>query len=196
MGLRLGIDLDGVVADFNAGWMRLYNERFETDLTPDMVQFWDGLHELTHFEDMRGFWRWARDHDGHSLFHHLDPYPDAIPTLERLRAKGHDIVIITAKPTWSIHDTFQWVGRHALPTREVHMSERKWEVPVDVYLDDSPYVVPDLVEKRPESVVCRFVRAWNEPVEGARDVTSWREFESTVDEVVRERGGDSRVPLG
>ena len=26
--LRLGIDLDGVIADFNTGWIRLYNQEF------------------------------------------------------------------------------------------------------------------------------------------------------------------------
>ena len=35
--LRLGIDLDGVVADFNGGWMRRYNVEHGTSLDPDHV---------------------------------------------------------------------------------------------------------------------------------------------------------------
>ena len=35
--MRLGIDLDGVVADFNAGWISRYNREFEANLTTDMV---------------------------------------------------------------------------------------------------------------------------------------------------------------
>ncbi len=32
--MRLGIDLDGVVADFNAGWMQMHADEFGTELVP------------------------------------------------------------------------------------------------------------------------------------------------------------------
>lgn len=189
MGLRLGIDLDGVVADFNAGWMRRYNDEHQAALTSDMVTGWDGLHELTHFEDMDAFWRWAENEDLASIFRHLDPYPTAIDTIRRLNKAGNDIVIITAKPEWAIHDTFEWLADHRIPTREVHVTHDKWSVACDVYLDDSPHVVPALVKHRGEqATICRFVRAWNTPVEGATDVTSWGDFEAVVNGLVNQSG--------
>lgn len=182
MGRRLGIDLDGVVADFNGGWMRRYNAEHQAELKSEMVTRWDGLHEFTHFADMREFWRWAEGADGPSIFRHLEPYPGAVDTIRRLNRAGHDIVIITAKPDWAVHDTFEWLADHRIPTREVHIAHDKWEVACDVYLDDSPFVVPDLVRHRGhEATVCRFVRAWNEPVEGAVDIRSWHDFESLVE---------------
>jgi 5'(3')-deoxyribonucleotidase len=54
--MRLGIDLDGVVADFNEGWMRRYNDDFGTDLVPGMVRTWDVFLELTHFNSSAAFW--------------------------------------------------------------------------------------------------------------------------------------------
>ena len=60
VGLRLGVDLDGVVCDFNAGWMRLHMEEFGSELQPEMVVTWDNLHELGGFADMESFWRWAQ----------------------------------------------------------------------------------------------------------------------------------------
>ena len=180
--MRLGIDLDGVVADFNTGWIRLetldHAQRF-AEIPFDAVAAWDGIPSLTHFRHMGEFWQWARDHDGHTLFRHLEPYPGAIDALQRL-ARRHDIVIVTTKPDWAIHDTFEWIAQHRIPTREVHISDRKWEVPCDGYLDDAPHVLNGLRRHRPEATVCRFVRPWNEPVPGIVDVHSWEDFEEAV----------------
>lgn len=181
--MRLGIDLDGVVADFNAGWIRLHRDEFGSDLRPEMVTTWDGLHELGGFADMDAFWRWARGNDERpSIFRHLDPYPDALDTLHALDRSGHQIVIVTTKPRWARVDTLRWLADHELPTSEVHMIEAKHRVTCDAYLDDSPHVIPALVRHRPDALVCRFVRPWNVAVAGAVDVTSWAEFHRLVTE--------------
>jgi 5'(3')-deoxyribonucleotidase len=179
--VRLGIDLDGVVADFNSGWVTRYNEDFGTDIPLDAMRAWNGIPSLTHFRDMGEFWRWARDHGGHSMFRHLETYPGAVETLSGLRRKGHDVVILTSKPNWAVHDTFAWIADHRIPTREVHILEEKWRVPCDLYLDDAPHVVWQLHRSRPEATVCRFVRPWNQPVVGTVDVHSWEEFAEVVE---------------
>ncbi len=183
MGLRLGIDLDGVVADFNRGWTQAYNAGFGATLSPEMVTTWDSPVELTHFADMPSFWNWARDHGGHSVFRHLEPYPTAVETLRGLNRAGHDIVIISAKPDWAVHDTLEWLADHRIPTREIHFTDAKHGIACDVYLDDAPDQVHRIAAARSAAaVVCRFVRPWNEPVDGAIDVHDWQEF----DQVVRE----------
>lgn len=181
--MRLGIDLDGVVADFNAGWIRLHRDEFGSDLHPDMVVTWDGLHTLGGFADMRAFWRWARGSaERPSIFRHLDPYPDALETIDRLERAGHDIVIVTTKPSWARSDTLRWLADHAIPTDEIHITDRKSNVACDVYLDDSPHVLPELAEHRADATICRFVRPWNSPIAGVHDITSWAEFHRIVTE--------------
>lgn len=184
--MRLGIDLDGVVADFNAGWMKLHGEEHGTDLTSDLVTSWNGLHEVGGFASMGEFWWWARG-GGHrpSIFRHLETYPGAVETLERLVRDGHEVVVLTSKPWWAIHDTYNWIADRALPTREVHMRDDKWAVDCDVYLDDSPIVLPPLVRHRPDAVVCRFVRPWNDPVAGSHDVAGWDDFAAIVDRLAQ-----------
>jgi 5'(3')-deoxyribonucleotidase len=174
--MRLGIDLDGVVADFNAGWMARYNDEFGTDLVPAAVRAWDGMRELTHFDDTEAFWDWARGHGGPSFFRHLETYEDALPALHQLAGSGHEIVILTTKPDWAVHDTFAWIADHRIPTREVHILYRKWLVACDVYLDDAPHQIRRIHQGRPDAVVCRFVRPWNSPEPGTHDVESWAEF--------------------
>ncbi len=185
--MRLGIDLDGVVADFNAGWMQLHAAEFGSELTADMVDSWDGLHRLGGFPDMGEFWRWARGGENRpSIFRHLEPYPTAIDSLRLLRKRGHRIVIVTTKPNWARVDTFRWLADHDLPTTEVHLADRKWEVSCDVYLDDAPHVLRELVEHRSDRSICRFVRQWNRPVDGTVDVTAWAQFVDHVDQLAHE----------
>jgi 5'(3')-deoxyribonucleotidase len=178
--MRLGIDLDGVVADFNTGWMSRYNTEFGTELSPSQVTTWNAMIPLTHFADVEAFWSWAASGDGPGLFRDLPVLPGASDALDRL-AVSHDIVIITTKPPWATADTFAWIADHAIPTREVHITDEKWRVDCDVYLDDGPHNLESLVRERPDRTVCRFVRPWNLPVAGAIDIPDWETFVALVD---------------
>jgi 5'(3')-deoxyribonucleotidase len=193
--VRLGIDLDGVVADFNKGWIDQYNAEFGTDIAHDATTTWSGMVGLTHFPDMHAFWEWARDFGNGSIFRHLDTYPAALPALERL-AQEHDLVIITTKPDWAVHDTFAWISDKKLPAREVHivrMDAPKWVIDCDVYLEDAPHHLAELCRQRPDALVVRYVRPWNHPVEGVQDVADWHEFEQLVGTHAQER---TSVPKG
>jgi 5'(3')-deoxyribonucleotidase len=180
MSLRLGIDLDGVVADFNGGWVSLYNEQFGTDISRNEITGWGAPPKLTHFRHMGEFWRWAMDINGRTLFRQLGVYPDAVEVLNSLSMWGHEVVILTSKPDWAVHDTYAWIAEHQLPTREVHILDEKWRVPCDVYLDDAPHQLRSLSRHRPDRIVGRMARAWNEPVEGTVAVDSWPAFEKLV----------------
>lgn len=195
--LRLGIDLDGVVADFNAGWIDRYNRDFDTALAPEQVQHWDGIVGLTHFADMDEFWAWARgdavelaEAGSPSIFRDLPAYPDAVPTLRELSV-DHDIVIVTSKYDWAIADTLQWLADHKVPTREIHVTWDKPAVECDVYLEDAPHNLEAYAQRRPLALTCRFVRPWNSAVPGTVDVHTWAEFAR----LVRDRAEDE-TPIG
>lgn len=179
--LRLGIDLDGVVADFNLGWMRRYNADHGMTLEPSLVTGWDGLHRHTGLDSMEAFWAWARG-DGRSVFRDLPLMPGAAEALGRL-ATQHRVVILTARFDWAIPDTLAWLGEHGIVAREVHFTDDKAAIPCDVYLDDAPYQLEAFVRAGRGATVCRAVRPWNVPVAGAVDVPDWPAFERLVAEV-------------
>lgn len=183
-GLRLGIDLDGVVADFNHGWTRRYNAEFGAQLAADMVRHWDGIPPLTHFEDMDQFWEWAQAASP-TFFRELPLFPGARETMHDLWER-HRIVIITSKHRWAITDTLAWFAEHELPADEIHFSWDKPRVPADVYLEDSPANLQLLAERRPDATVCRMVRPWNEPLPGVVDVGGWDEFRDVVRDLERD----------
>jgi 5'(3')-deoxyribonucleotidase len=178
--LRLGIDLDGVVADFNTGWMERYNRDFGATLHHSQVVSWDGMVGLTHFPSMDEFWEWAQT-GGSSIFRELPPFPGAVETMTELAA-DHRVVIISSKYDWAIPDTLAWMSEHRLPAREIHFVWDKTTVPCDIYLEDAPHNLEALVDAHPDALVCRMVRSWNEPVAGARDVADWEEFARAVAE--------------
>jgi 5'(3')-deoxyribonucleotidase len=190
--MRLGIDLDGVVANFTGGWMRFYNRQFGTDLVFEDSQKWEDVVDLTHFEDMGQFWEWTSDLDGRSLFWHLEPFPGAVEALQGLAADGHQLIILTQKPEFAIEDTHEWIAREGIPASEINIIDEKWEVDCHVYLDDGPHMLPRLVAKRPNRTVCRYVRPWNHPVAGAIDVRDFDEFRLVVDS--RTRTGCQSLP--
>ena len=68
------------------------------------------------------------------------------------------------------------LAEHRIPTREVHILFRKWRTPCDIYLDDAPHNIRSIHRERPEALMCRFVRPWNDPVAGTQDVRNWDEF--------------------
>jgi 5'(3')-deoxyribonucleotidase len=179
--LRLGIDLDGVVADFNAGWIERYNAQFGTTLLPEHVDIWDAPTLMTHFTDMGEFWSWARTAGGGaSIFRVLQPYHGAIEALERL-GRNHHVVIITTKPAFAIHDTYEWLAEHRVPTREVHIVDDKSTVECDVYLDDADHNLEALVAAHPAALVCRYVRPWSRAHPGVVDVADWSAFEAELE---------------
>ena len=189
-GIRVGIDMDGVLADFNTGWMSRYNAEFGTDLEASMVQEWNGLHTLTHFETMGQFWEWAQG-DGRSTFRDAPPLPGAIEGIKRIGAK-HRVCIVSSKFDWAIPDSLAWLADHDVPAREVHFLWDKTLAQCDVYLDDAPHQLEELTEGVPHAVVCRMVHPWNDPMEGVVDIHSWEEFEAVVDRVATEKRGASR----
>jgi uncharacterized HAD superfamily protein len=178
--MRLGIDMDGVIADFTTGWMAFYNRQYGTNLTVADSKMWNDVLELTHFKDVDEFWDWASDLGGHSIFWHLEPYPGAVEALRSLADAGHQIIILTTKPSFAVDDTFEWIERHRVPAAEIHILEDKWTVACAVYLDDNPGLLPRLVVERPASTVCRYVRPWNVPVPGAVDIADFGDFRHVV----------------
>jgi 5'(3')-deoxyribonucleotidase len=180
--VRIGIDLDGVVANFTLGWVTRYNAEHGTTLTEADVTAWGGMLVLTHFADMEQFWHWVANGEGPSLFRSLPAYPGAVEAMQRL-ARNHEIVILTTKPAFAVTDTEEWLAENHVPHHELHITEEKWRIPCDVYLDDSPEQIEQLTLNRPDRVVCRYVRPWNHPHPGARDIHDWDEFVALVDRV-------------
>ena len=57
--MRIGVDLDGVVADFTKGWTTQYALDFGKEILEEEITDWGLSKPLTHFEKDLDFWNWA-----------------------------------------------------------------------------------------------------------------------------------------
>lgn len=141
--IRVGIDVDGVLRDFNSGVrtgaahlfnMQLQNETFE-----------------------KGF-RKVRTPDGSSLLDHIfnndemirHVFLDAPPMTNALKGyrqfendKNIEAHIVTSQNDTTAGVTFDWLRRHGIPTDRLHYftSDRKIDAPVQVMIDDRPKTI-------------------------------------------------------
>ena len=49
--MRIGVDLDGVVANFTKGWTKYYEEEFGKKILEDDIKSWGLSEPLTHFKE-------------------------------------------------------------------------------------------------------------------------------------------------
>ena len=174
--MRIGVDLDGVVANFTKGWTELYEREFGKKILEEEITEWGLSKPLTHFQEDLDFWKWAKDIDGSSIFRNLELYENSVDVLYKLSKDGHEVVIISSKPWWSIHDTLMWLGENKIPTKEIHFIEEKWKIDCDVYIDDAPYQLENYIKNRKDKTIIRFVRLYNDPIEGVHDLNDWNDL--------------------
>lgn len=186
--MRIGLDMDGVIADFDKGWVDRYNADFNANLEYKQCDYWDSLIGITHFSDYDQWWNWAQSQH-EDLFLNLEPLPGAQIGVNALKQMGHDIVIITSKPRWAAGHPSSWLIEHDFPYDEIHVTSQKQYVICDVYVDDAIHNIKDFLAMPHNPLVIQYF-AWpyvnrgieNNKVPGAVYCNTWA---SVVTEIMK-----------
>lgn len=122
----IGVDVDGVLADFNTDYRRLLCETTGRDLfngeTPEIGKgcweppcwYYAEHYGYTKEEDKRVWDIMLRD--SHTFWQNLQPYPGSPQFLQSLRLVNADVYFITTRPGLSCkHQTEVWLERHGYP---------------------------------------------------------------------------------
>lgn len=192
-----GVDLDGVVADYTAGFRDVVaaDRGVDPSSLPD-ERSWD-------------FHEWGLDVDDFNRLHQyavadlrmladLPAVPGAAEALWRLSDAGVWIRIVTHRlyVNWghaaAIADTVTWLDHHRIPYRDICFLGAKPEIEADCYIDDAPHNVEELRNEGNQVIV--FDQPYNREFDGLR-ARNWAEVEAIVVELAAKKAGALEVQL-
>ena len=137
---RVGLDVDGVLADFQ-GAFREFASLVDGVDYPE-ARTWKFWQEYGWTEGRWKEMHWQFVQDGWYGDLPVLGGVETLAALDRLKAAGHDIILITARHTvpgqqeMIEQDTHYWLDGNGIPADEVHFTSDKTSVDVDYFLDD------------------------------------------------------------
>jgi 5'(3')-deoxyribonucleotidase len=179
----LGVDLDGVVANFYAGLRPIAAEWLGVPLesltpTPSYGFTEWNLPAAGTYDDLHRFAVTQRH-----LFRQLQPMPGAPSVLRRLSQAGIRIRIITHRlyinyfHQEAVKQTVEWLDHHGIPYWDLCFMKDKAAVGADLYLEDSPDNIAAL--RADGHATIAFANSTNTTLGGPR-ADSWDEVERLV----------------
>lgn len=178
----LGVDLDGVCADWGAGFRALAARHLgiEEDALPP-AHTWEmtewGLEEGAIDELFRISVTQER------LFRHLPAYDRVGEVLTQLSHDGVHIRIVTHRLALpgahanTVHDTVEWLEEHGIPYWDLCFLGRKSDLNLDLLIDDAPHNIASLREAGRNVLVMD--QPYNRHLGGPRAM-NWTEVDAHV----------------
>lgn len=195
----LGLDLDGVCADFYGRMREIVAELKEVEpreLTPH-VSFGLGEWDLDEeYKDIHRFAVTQRD-----LFASMRPIPGAVPALRRLSNEGVHIRIITHRLFIShfhrtaVTQTTAWLDQHGFPYFDLCFMREKGHVDADIYVEDTESNIVDL-QRRGKPVIA-FTNSANVDMDPPPLLRAqgWAQAESMIRDAYRRHLNRGRGPV-
>ncbi|NTU93467.1 MAG: 5'-nucleotidase [Chlorobiaceae bacterium] len=149
----IGVDLDGVCADFYGRMREIAAEWFERpidDLSAEVsygLSEW-GIKDHAHYDSLHRFAVTQRE-----LFSSMEMIPGARKYLRLLSDEGYRIRIITHRlfihyfHATAVEQTVNWLDSHGIPYWDLCFMKEKSQVGADIYVEDSPDNIEQLRDK-------------------------------------------------
>ena len=202
MNLRLGLDMDGVFADFDRGYRAVLRQTSGRDLLPDTEPTcWDYDQAAGYTAaEIQAAWQTIRA--SKYFWRDLQPYPGAREFLGWLAAyvagrnwcqgESHEVCFLTCRDGWNAKgQTEEWLRAHGfytIPRTVLLAREPKGGLARELHLthvvDDSSMQFLDVLEQTVETQAYLWARPHNTaqqlPTIGANTVRSFAELENLI----------------
>ena len=192
----LGVDLDGVCADFYGQMRKIAAEWLEKDISKLPEEFTWGLKEWgikddEHYESLHRFAITQRD-----LFKNAPLIPGARRYLRRLSDERFRIRLITHRliiPHFhdrAVIQTMEWLDNHDIPFWDLCFMRHKAQVGANIYIEDGPQHVKNL--RRDGHYVICFGNPTNKEISAPR-AESWEQvYELVIARTAELRANEGR----
>ena len=184
----LGVDLDGVVADYEARMRQITAavKGVPIESIP-VATTWSFVESGWPFDDEDDFYTThgtaVLDHD---LYRTLAPMPGASSALWRMSDAGVRIRIVTHRLVTNfihgrvVRDTVDWLDENKIPFRDICFVKDKADIfGCDLYIDDAPMNIRAIRERHGQDAATVFDQAYNRDLPGPR-VRDWADVVSLV----------------
>lgn len=160
MKLNIGLDLEGVVADYQAVLINEFNKRHKTNYQVNDIKTY-ALENLGGTEEEIG--QIVRKHEKQGIYRHLNPINGAVIGIRQL-AKHNYIHIMTWRRNEAREDTIHWLDKYEIPFDSISFTKQKGslakQVGLDVCIDDTVEYIKDINSHGVKAII--FDRPWNQ----------------------------------
>ena len=194
--MRIYVDFDDVLCETARALAAVAREVFARNVPYEEIAVFDLRHafslsndEIEHLMDLAHEAEFLED---------LDPTPGAVEAIRFLQAAGHDVVIVTGRPSSCHEGSVRWMKRFGLDHIEIIYADKYGRVPktkpqdgpetlsldafralsFDIAIDDSPMAI-DLLKEMENCEIIIYDRPWNreyDPDKELRRCPSWSEI--------------------
>lgn len=164
--MKIGIDIDGVIADHTKVILPYANRAYGKQFTQfDITDYYavDRLYDAKVVEGIYAI-------DG--LFHTFPLHDYAYEAIHALNAKHH-ITIITARELHTVDKTTKWLAENGIKYDELVFDKRKQDHGLDVLIDDKAAMIDTFTDDNHTGIL--FNQPWNANHEITND-NIWRAF--------------------
>jgi len=193
--MKLGFDIDGIVANMAQAMVDFINEKYKLNYTVNVF----GFHELwknKYAEDEKLNRQITQDMYDEIIGNQeallkIPPYTEAVRVLQKFKKNGHSLHFITARKDASKKSTFNWFRKNKIPFDTIHITgslkrPRKGmlgrTLNLDFYIDDQDEYLEEMYtyKNRWRKGLFLFTRPWNEnkviDLSKFKRVSNWKEI--------------------
>jgi len=163
--IKIGIDVDGVLRDFDAKVMEIAKREFPDKVLHDITHGWDYPNINMDIKDLSKLWKESHCEEIYREAPLMPNVKEELKSLKewcRAQRQRYSFAIATAQIPYNAAHTLYWLGKHSFNFLEVYISQYKYKLDIDILIDDSPKNYTQWVESgRNESDFVLFDRPYN-----------------------------------
>lgn len=139
--IRIGIDVDGVLRDFDTKVMEIIRREYPDKVLDDTIHGWDFPNVDMDIKELSKLWRETYPEDIYQNAPLITGVKESFAELKqwtRAQRTRYQFVCVTAQMPFLAHHTYYWLGKHKFNFMETYISNNKHTVNIDLLVDDSP----------------------------------------------------------